>query len=149
MNSSKLYAGVSSCMLAIAGLGGCYVTTEPVPIPEPTPGVGPFVQTGRLTVSWTVDGSHSTPACTELGAYDLRLIVTDTLGRPVTTVTAPCSDFSLLVRLPAGNYEATARLLDADGSDLTTALPLHDIRIIPGTKLTLDIDFPSSSRLSP
>jgi hypothetical protein len=136
-------------MLAIAGLGGCYVTTEPLPIPEPIPNPVPVAQTGRLTLSWTVDGSHSSPACTELGAYDLQLVITDSLDRPVTTVTAPCSDFNLTVRLPAGNYEGNVRLLDAGGSDLTTALPLHDIRIIPGTKLTLDIDFPSSSRLSP
>ena len=149
MNSSKLYAGVSSCMLAVAGLGGCYVTTEPVPIPETIPDPGPVAQTGRLTLSWTVDGSHSAPACTELGAYDLELVITDSLARPVTTVTAPCSDFTLPVRLPAGRYEANARLVDASGGDLTTALPLHDIRIIPGSKLTLDIDFPSSSRLQP
>jgi hypothetical protein len=147
MNSSKLYAGISSCLLAMAGLGGCYVTTEPVPIPEPTPNPGPSSQTGTVTVSWTVEGSHSAPACTQFGAYDLELVITDSLNRPVTTASAPCSDFSLSVRLPAGNYEANARLVDAQSSDASTALPLHDIRVIPGSNLTLDIDFPNTSRL--
>ena len=103
MNSFKLYAGISSCLLAMAGLGGCCVTTEPAPIPETIPNPGTEAQTGVVTVSWTVEGSHSAPACTQLGAYDLQLVITNSLHRPVTTVNAPCSDFSLAVRLPAGN----------------------------------------------
>lgn len=147
MNSFKLYAGISSCLLAMAGLGGCCVTTEPAPIPETIPNPGTEAQTGVVTVSWTVEGSHSAPACTQLGAYDLQLVITNSLHRPVTTVNAPCSDFSLAVRLPAGKYEANALLVDASGSDVSTALPLHDIRVVPGTKLTLDIELPSTSRL--
>jgi hypothetical protein len=149
MNSSTLFAGFSSCFLAIAGLSGCYVSTEPGPgpVPEPIPVPGVPIRTGTVTLSWTVAGSHSAPACTQFGATTLELVITDSRLRPVMTVTAPCSDFSVTTRLPAGDYEAEARLLDARSSDVSTALPLHDIRVIPGTDLTLDIEFPSSSRL--
>ncbi len=147
MNSSKLYAGISSCVLAIAGLGGCFVSTEPAPGPGPTPVPGTPIQTGTVTVSWTVTGSHSAPACTQFGAYDIEVTITDRFNRPVTTVTAPCSDFTLPVRLPAGNYEAEVRLIDARSNEVSTPLPLRDIRIIPGSDLAIDIDFPNSSRL--
>lgn len=147
MNSSKLYVGLSSCVLAIAGLTGCYVRTEPLPGPEPIPVPVTPIQTGTITVSWTVAGSHSAPACTQFGADEIELVVRDQFNRPVTTVSAPCSDFSLTVRLPVGNYEAEARLVDARSNDVSTALPLRDIRVIRGSDLTLDIEFPSTSRL--
>jgi hypothetical protein len=147
MNSSKLYVGISICVLAAAGLSGCYVSTEPPPVPEPTPVPGTPVATGTVTVSWTVQGSHSAPACDQFGAYDLELTISDSSHRPVMTVSAPCTDFSLPVRLPAGNYEAEVKLVDAQSNEVSTALPLHDIRVIPGTGLTLDIDFPSTSRI--
>lgn len=147
MNSSKLYAGISSCVLVIAGLGGCYVSTEPGPGPGPIPRPETPLQTGTVTLSWTVAGSHSAPACTQFGAYDLELVISDSRQRPVTTVTAPCSDFNVSARLPAGNYEAEARLVDARSNEVSTALPLHNIRVIPGSDLILDMDFPSTSRL--
>ena len=147
MNSSKLYAGLASCVLAVAGLTGCYVSTEPLPGPEPGPIPVIPVQTGTVTVSWTVAGSHSAPACSQFGAEDLELTVRDTSHRPVTTVRAPCADFSLPVTLPRGNYEAEARLVDASGNDVSTALPLQDIRIVPDSNLTIDIEFPATSRI--
>lgn len=145
MNSSKLYAGLSSCVLAIAGLTGCYVSTEPLPPPGPEPVIP--VQTGTVTVSWTVSGSHSAPVCSQFGADELKLVVFDRSHRPVMTVRAPCTDFALPVSLPRGNYEAEARLVDAQGNDVSTALPLQDIRIVPDSDLTIDIDFPSTSRI--
>ena len=145
MNSSKLYAGLSSCVLAIAGSTGCYVSTEPLPPPGPEPVI--HVQTGTVTVSWTVSGSHRAPACSQFGADELELVVFDRSHRPVMTVTAPCTDFALPVSLPRGNYEAEARLVDAQGNDVSTALLLQDIRIVPDSELTIVIDFPSTSRI--
>ena len=147
MNSSKLYAAVSSCVLAVAGLTGCYVSTEPLPGPEPGPLPVIPIATGTVTVSWTVAGSHSAPACSQFGAEQLELVVRDSAQRPVTTVRAPCTDFSVRVTLPRGNYEAEARLVDASGNDVSTALPIPDIRIVPGTNLTIDTEFPSTSRI--
>lgn len=147
MNSSKLYAAVSSCVLAVAGLTGCYVSTEPLPGPEPGPLPVIPVATGTLTVSWTVAGSHSAPACSQFGADDLQLVVRDSSQRPLMTVRAPCTDFSLPVKLPRGDYEAEAKLVDASGNDVSTALPIPDIRIVPGSNLTIDIEFPSTSRI--
>lgn len=141
MNSSKVYAGLTGCVLAIAGLSGCFVTTEPGPGPSPT------IQTGTVTVTWTVAGSRSPAACSQFGAYDLELIVRDRFRRPITTVNAPCSDFTITVQLPTGNYEAEASLVDTQSHPVTTSLPLRDIRILAGSDLTIDIDFPSSSRL--
>jgi hypothetical protein len=147
MNSSKLYAGLLSCGFAVAGLTGCYVSTEPFPGPEPGPIPVIPVVTGTVTVSWTVAGSHSAPACSQFGAEELELVVSDAFRRPVMTVSAPCTDFELPVKLPRGNYEALARLVDASGNAISTGLPLRDIRIIPGSDLTIDIDFPSTSRI--
>jgi hypothetical protein len=124
MNSSKLYACLSSCVLAIAGLTGCVISTEPPPAPKPIPEIP--VPTGTVTVSWTVAGSHSGPACSQFGADELELVVFDSRRRPVMTVTTPCSDFS---------------------NEVSTSLPLRDIRIIADSDLTIDIDFPTTSRL--
>ncbi len=145
MNSSKLYAGLSSCVLAIAGLTGCYVSTEPLPEPGTLP-VTP-IPSGTVTVSWTVAGSHSAPSCAQFGADTLELIVRDGAHRPVMTARAPCTEFSLPVTLPRGDYEAEARLIDASGRDVSTVLPLQDIRIVPGSNLTIDIEFPTTSRI--
>jgi hypothetical protein len=145
MSSFKLFFGLAGCVLAVAGLPGCYVSTEPLPGPGGTP--VPAVQTGTVTVSWTVAGSHSPPACSQFGADSLELVITDRANRPVTTVSAPCTDFSLQVPLPPGNYEALATLIDTQSSAMSTSLPLHDIAIVPASDLTIDIDFPSTSKL--
>jgi hypothetical protein len=145
MISLKVYAGLAGCALAIAALPGCVFRTEPGP--EPGPGPTPTAQTGTLTVAWTVAGSHSAPACSQFGAYDIELVIRDRLSRPITTVSAPCSEFTVQARLPAGNYEAEATLVDARSSAVSTMLRLQNIRILPDSDLTIDIDFPASSKL--
>lgn len=141
MNSSKVYAGLTGCALAVAGLSGCFVTTETGPEPAPAP------RTGTLTVAWTVNDSRSPVACAQFGADDFELIINDRARRPITTRTATCTDFTLTVRLPPGTYEGDATLIDARSRARTTTLPLHDIDIRPGADLTIEIDFPTSSRL--
>jgi hypothetical protein len=148
MISSKVYAALAGCALAVAALPGCFFSSETGPGPGPGPGrgPGPTTQTGTLTVAWTVAGSHSAPACSEFGAAEIELVVRDRLRRPITTVDAPCSDFTVQVRLPEGNYEAEATLVDPRSRAVSTMLRLQDIRILAGTDLTIDIDFPGTSR---
>jgi hypothetical protein len=141
MNSSRVYAGLTGCALAVAGLSGCLITTDAGPEPAPAP------RTGTLTVAWTVGDSRSPAACAQFGADDFELVVRDRAGRPVTTAIADCTDFTITVPLPPGDYEADATLIDARSRAITTTLPLHDIDIQPGPDLTIEIDFPSSSKL--
>ena len=145
MSSSKVYASLTGCALAVAGLSGCFITAEPGP--GPGPGPAPAPRTGTVTVTWTVTGSRSPAACSLFGADDFELVISDRAGRPITTATAPCSDFTITVPLPPGSYEGEGTLVDSRSRALTTTLPLRDIRIIPGSDLTIDIDFPSTSRL--
>jgi hypothetical protein len=141
MNSSKVYAGLTGCALAVAGLSGCFITAEPGPEPAPAP------RRGTLTVTWTVAGSRSPAACSQFGADNLELVVFDLRRRPVTTANVSCSEFTLDVRLPPGDYQAEATLVDFRSRAITTTLPLRDVHIVSGEGLTIDIDFPSTSRL--
>lgn len=142
MISLKVYAGIVGCAFALAGLSGCFVSTDgsPTTIPVGTP-------TGTVTVTWTVSGSHSPPACSQFGAYDLELVLSDRFHRPVTTVNAPCRDFTITVPLPSGSYEGEATLVDPGGREVSTTLPIQEIRVVSGSDLTIDVDFPSTSRI--
>ena len=143
MNSSKVYAGLAGCALAVVGLSGCFITTDT----GPEPGPSPAPRRGTLTVAWTVNNSRSPVACAQFGAKAFELVVRDRGGRPITTATAACTAFTITVPLPPGNYEADATLIDARSRARTTTLPIRDIDIRPGPDLTIEIDFPSSSRL--
>lgn len=145
MNSSKVYASLAGCALAVAGLSGCFITPDTGPGPGPLP--VPAVRTGTVTLTWTVAGSHSPPACAQFGADDFELAIHDRAGRSITTVIASCADFTLTVPLPPGSYEGEATLVDSRSRAMSTTLPVHDIQIISGSDLTVDIDFPSTSRL--
>jgi hypothetical protein len=145
MSSLKVYAVLAGCSLAVAGLSGCFITTDTSP--GPGPGPNPAVPTGSLTVTWTVAGSHSPPSCAQFGAYDLELVILDRFRRPITKTSAPCTDFSLTVDLPPSDYTAEVTLVDSQSREVSTSLPLQDIQITPRSGLTIDVDFPSSSRL--
>lgn len=144
MDSSKMCAALSSCALAVAGLSGCFITTDTGPGRAPSPPV----ETGSTKIDWTVAGSRRPVSCSQFGAYDLELTIYDRLRRPITQTSAPCSDFSLTVDdLPEGTYEAEAVLVDSRSREVSIVLPLHDVRITPDSTLTIDVDFPSTSRL--
>jgi hypothetical protein len=143
MISFRVYGGLTGSVFAVAGLAGCLISAEPISGPGPAPAP----RSGTLTVAWTVNDSRSPAACAQFGADDVEVVVRDQANRPVATVTAPCADFTLTVPLPAGTYEGEATLVDSRSRALTTTLPLHDIDIHPGPDLTIEIDFPASSRL--
>ena len=143
MDSSNMYAALSGCALAVAGLSGCFVTTDT----GPNPGPSPPVETGSTTIAWTIAGSRVPVACSRFGAYDLELTVYDRFHRPVTQVSAPCTDFAVTVDLPEGTYQAEAVLVDSRAREVSLVLPLEDVRIQPQSDLTINVDFPSTSRL--
>jgi hypothetical protein len=143
MSSLKMSAVLTGCALAVAGLSGCFITTDTGPGPEP----GPPARTGTLTVAWTVAGSRSPVSCSQFGAYDLELTIEDRFSRPVTEVDAPCTDFTVTVDLPEGVYEAEAVFVDSRSNEVSTKLPLRNVRITQGSDLTIDVDFPNTSRL--
>ncbi len=143
MSSLKTSAVLTGCALAVAGLSGCFITTDTGPGPEPSPPA----RTGTLTVAWTVTGSRSPVSCSQFGAYDLELTIEDRFSRPVTQVNAPCTDFTVTVDLPEGVYEAEAVFVDSRSNEVSTRLPLENVRITAKSDLTIDVDFPSSSRL--
>ena len=143
MNSSKMYGALTGCGLAVAGLSGCFITTDTGPGPEP---VSP-AKTGSTTIAWTVEGSRSPVSCSRFGGYDLELTVYDRLRRPISQTSAPCTDFTVTVDLPEGVYEAEAVLVDSRSREVSTRLPLENVRITPESNLVIEVDFPSTSRL--
>jgi hypothetical protein len=143
MSSIKMYAALPGCALAIAGLSGCFITTDTGPGPEPVT----TTETGSATIAWTVAGSRRPVSCSQFGAYDLELTVYDRLRRPILQADAPCSDFTITVDLPEGIYEAEAVFVDSRSREVSTRLPLDDVRIKPKSNLVIEVDFPSSSRL--
>ncbi len=60
---------------------------------------------------------------------------------------APCTDFAVTADLPVGNYTAQVTLVDSSSREVSTSLTLQDIRVTSETNLTVDVDFPSTSRL--
>jgi hypothetical protein len=105
------------------------------------------VASGRLTVLWTIQGSTSPAACAAVGADALALDVYDVTGAPVDTFHGNCEDFAISVDLPEGDYSADATLVDVADRSVSTTLTLNAIRIVAGTELTIDTDFPGSSIL--
>ena len=143
MDSSKMYAALTGCALAVAGLSGCFITTDTGPGPEPNP----TTETGSTTIAWTVAGSRSPVSCSQFGAYDLELTVYDRSHRPISQASAPCTDFTITVDLPVGVYEAEAVFVDSRSREVSIRLPLENVRITPDSNLVVEVDFPSSSRL--
>ena len=143
MSSIKMYAALPGCALAVAGLSGCFITTDTGPEPEPVT----TTATGSATIAWTVAGSRSPVSCSKFGAYDLELTVYDRLRRPILQTDAPCTDFTVTVDLPEGVYEAEAVFVDSRSREVSTRMPLENVRITPDSNLVIEVDFPSSTRL--
>ena len=143
MSSIKIYAALSGCALAVAGLSGCFLMTDTRPGPEPVPPA----ETGSATIAWTVTGSRSPVSCSQFGAYDLELTVYDRFHRQITQRAAPCTDFTVTVNLPEGTYEVEAVLVDSRSREVSTTFSREDVRVTPESNLTIEVDFPSSSRL--
>jgi hypothetical protein len=100
-----------------------------------------------LTVRWTIDGTIDSGACAFYRADLFELVVLDIDGRVVTELASPCEDFEISVELLEGSYDADATLIDAFDRPVTVTEQLNDLRVIPGTELVVDVDFPVTSIL--
>jgi hypothetical protein len=139
MRFGGLWAGAFTTLLAACSIG-CVteVDTRPIVIPA---------RTGRLTVFWTVEGSTNPSACNAVAADAFELTLFDASGRAFDTIVANCEDFALSVDLPSGTYSADATLIDVADRSASTTIALDGIRVVSGTELTIDTDFPLSSIL--
>ncbi len=140
MNLFKLALGLVACTLTAFALSGCVIDagadsgSRPVPPPP-----------GTISVLSSIEGSTDPAECNYVGATALELAVYE--GSSLyTTVTASCYDFELTVALPDGIYNADATLLGGS-QPASTTLTLDNLRVIAGTDLQVDIDFPTSSIL--
>lgn len=136
MSFSTMSPRLIACAVAVFSLGGCYV--------GPGSNSAPF--TGTISVFSSIEGSTQSYECGSIGATDLELAVYEG-NSPYTTATAPCFDFQIFVELPEGDYNADATLIDRYSRAVSTTLRLDDLRVLSGTELRVDIDFPWSSIL--
>jgi hypothetical protein len=147
MNLSKLLVPLAGCAVASATLGGCtFAVDGAIEPPSPPPVVLPS-RSGTLTVTWLVVGTSDRALCAAWGARAVELAIFDSAGTAVTTVNAPCSDFSVRLSLPEGRYSADATLIGPRSNPISTTRRLNRIDIIAGTDLAIDLNFPRESIL--
>jgi hypothetical protein len=141
MHLIKLVLSSLSAGALAALISSCSVGVEPI---VTTP---PGAATGTVTVTWSVAGASQPSLCNAYGAASLELVIDDANGNEVTTVNAPCSDFSTTLTLAEGTYSAEATLVDSASNSRSVTKPLQDIDVVAGTDLAIDLDFPASSIL--
>jgi hypothetical protein len=100
-----------------------------------------------LTVRWTIDGTVDSGACAFYRADLFELVVLDIDGGVVAELTTPCEEFQISLELLEGSYDADATLIDVLDRPVTITEQLDDLRVIPGTELVVDVDFPVQSIL--
>ena len=127
-----------ACAVLTAGIAGCGGDDDTVVIVD---------SSAPLTVRWTIDGTIDSGACAFYRADLFELVVLDIDGRVVTELTSPCEDFEISVELLEGSYDADATLIDAFDRPVTVTEQLNALRVIPGTELVVDVDFPVTSIL--
>ena len=127
---------LASCTLS---LPACFVSADATP-PAPVAS-----SSGLLVLDWTIDRTANPDQCEQSDAPTLDVTVTTPGGAFVGDFQAPCRAFVTSVDLPAGNYNADARLLDPSGSDRTTSVRIGAFTIFGNDQLSVPIDFPPSS----
>jgi len=142
MNLFDVSPRLVACALAAFALTACVVSSGS----SPGPGSGSAPpSSGTISVFSSIEGSTQPSECDVVGATDLELAVYEG-SNLYTTVTAPCSDFQIGVTVPEGDYNADVTLLDGS-QPASTTLTLDSLRVVAGTDLQVDIDFPMSSIL--
>lgn len=130
--------GRYSCFAALAASSlmvmACGADEDPAPL-----------DTGLLTVEWSVLSGFDPGACVTFGADAMELVIFDDFGGVVTEVEAPCEDFVVTVELFDGFYSADVTLVDPADFAITTTQVLEDLDVVAGTELVVEVDFPSGS----
>lgn len=104
-----------------------------------------IVETGVLTLDWTVDGLADPAECVQGNAKNTDVVVTTLGGAFVGEYIESCSAFLIRIELDPGSYKATAVLLDPAGADRTTTVDVGAFTIFGRDELSLSIDFPADS----
>jgi hypothetical protein len=106
-----------------------------------------IVATGTVVIDWTINGSKDPDQCNQGAATELAVVVHTTAGAFVGEFREACDSFATSIELEPGNYMADAVLLDANGVDRTTSVPIEPFTIRHNETLDLPIDFPARSFL--
>jgi hypothetical protein len=145
MNLYSAHVRFAARALAALAFSGCMVNSGPGA--DPGPGSGsPSPSIGAISVLSSIQGTTQASQCGLVGATDLELAVYEGSSH-YTTVTAPCSDFQITVNLPEGDFNADVTLIDSHSQAVSTTLTLEALRVIAGTDLKVEVDFPASSIL--
>lgn len=119
--------------------------TQPLAFPA-SAFTAPAASDGTLAVTWTVASTTTPGECTTYDAASISITFTDSTGAVYgTAYTAPCSQFSTTVSLPAGTYNVSAVMDDASGAAVSTVIPPQPITITADTSTPQAFDFPASS----
>ena len=137
MARSELILGLFSALACGVIGAGCDSTDEAI--------LPPVVDTGLLTVGWTVAGSRDPALCGTYGAAEVDVAVFDSLGNAAADAVAACEDFSLSLELFEDVYSADVTMFDAAGRALTQTLTLTGLDVRAQTDLITDVDFPPGS----
>ncbi|HEY4120250.1 MAG TPA: hypothetical protein VGM56_20435 [Byssovorax sp.] len=142
MNSNQVLVSLAALFLAsTAALTGCAfeagIDAEPVVVDG----------AGSITLEWTVDHRADAFACADAGASAVDVEVFDAFGDNVASRRVDCRDFAATIDLPRGEFDATATLVDDFDDAVSTTATVNRLEVIPGTDLTVDVDFPESSLL--
>ena len=136
MTRKQRFIGLfSAVLLSLSGIG-CLSSFEEFP---------PDLETGLLTVDWTIAGSRDPRRCATFGASEIELRIFDGRGDLAADAGAACEDFSSTLELIDGYYDAEVTMLDDAGHRLTRTLTLNDLDIRADTDLVSDLDFPASA----
>lgn len=107
------------------------------------PGPGPVSDgDGALVVDWTISGTKDPAQCQQGSASTIDVIVDGPGGGEFRQ---SCDAFATTITLPPGTYTANAVLLDPDGNERTTEVPIDAFTIEGGDQWTAAIDFPADS----
>jgi hypothetical protein len=104
------------------------------------------VDSGTLTVGWSLDGSATEARCDAYGAEKVVISVADTYGATYATDEFDCADFSATFdELAVGSYQVTARLQDADDETVGDEAGPTDVTIEANTTTRIVLNFDEDS----
>ncbi len=107
------------------------------------------LDTGYLTLEWTVDGQKDGALCTSVGAAGVELNVFDARNYYLGAVSTPCHRFFASVELEEGSYKLLTRLIDNDHVTVGEMQRLETISVTPNAEVTAAVDFPGADASGP
>ncbi len=104
------------------------------------------VDSGTLTVGWSLDGNATEARCDAYGAEKVVISVSDTNGTTYATDEFDCADFTgTFDELAVGSYQVTAQLYDADDETMGDEAGPTDCTIEANTTTRIVLNFDEDS----